>query len=128
MTTWGGDKQVQVQVCATCRPYILLSLLDRRVPPWWSDAGEIGNKLLYQQEPDPEVYIVPIYSILGRLPLVPAGDHGTIPAAMRNSKSQLFKYGECDKDGRPGSGSKLYYINPWAMRWPSDHPKRPLTG
>ena len=47
---------------------------------------------------------------------------------MRNSKSQLFKYGECDKDGRPGSGSKLYYINPWAMCWPSDHPKRPLTG
>ena len=25
------------------------------------------------------------------VPLVPAGDHGTIPAAMRNSKSQHFK-------------------------------------
>ena len=36
-----------------------------------------------------------------------------------------LKYGECDKDGRPGSGSKLYYIKPWAMCWPSDHPKRP---
>ena len=60
--------------------------------------------------------------ILGRLPLVPAGDHGTIPAAMRNSKSQLFKYGECNKDWRPGNGSKLYYINQWAMCWPSDHP------
>ena len=23
---------------------------------------------------------------------------------MRNSKSQLFNYGECDKDWRPGSG------------------------
>ena len=30
---------------------------------------------------------MPISSILGRLPLVPAGDHRTIPAAMRNSNS-----------------------------------------
>ena len=82
----------------------------------------------YADVHDTEVYIVPISSILGRLPLVPAGDHGTIPAAMRTIKQKLFKYGECDKDGRPGSGSKLYYINPWAMCWPSDHPKRPLTG
>ena len=106
-------------------------MLDRRAPPWWSEAGESGTKLLYQQEPDPEIYIVPITSILGRLPLAPAGDHGTIPAAVssvRNCKQQLFKYGACVKEGRPGSSSKLYYINPWAMCWPSDHLKRPLTG
>ena len=87
-------------------------MFDRRVPPWWREAGESGTKLLYQQEPDPEIDIVLFSSILSRLPLVPAGDHGTIPAAMRNIKRQLFKYGECDKDWRPGSGSKLYYINP----------------
>ena len=46
-------------------------MLDRRAPPWWSEAGESGTKLLYQLEPDPEIYIVPISSILGRLPLVP---------------------------------------------------------
>ena len=73
-------------------------------------------------KPDPEIYIVLISSILGRLPLVPAGDHRTIPAAMRNSKSQLFKYGECYKDGRPGSGSKLYHCNPWAMCWATAGP------
>ena len=67
-------------------------------------------------------------SILGRLPLIPAGDHGTIPAAMRNRKKELFEYGKCDKSARPGSGSKLYYINSWAMCWPSDHAKKPLTG
>ena len=103
-------------------------MLDRRVPPWWSEAGESGTKLLYQPEPEQEMYIVRISSILWWLPLVPAGDHGTIPAAMRDRKQQRFKHGECDKDGRPGSGSKLYYINLWAMCWPSDHPKRPLTG
>ncbi len=29
---------------------------------------------------------------------------------------------------RPGTGSKLYYINSWAMCWPLNHPKNPLTG
>ena len=60
------------------------------------------TKLLYQPKPDPEIYIVPISSILGRLPLVLAGDHGTIPADMRNSKCQLFKYGECYRTGAQG--------------------------
>ncbi len=29
---------------------------------------------------------------------------------------------------RPGTGSKLYYISSWAMCWPTDHPKRTVTG
>ena len=102
-------------------------MLDRRVPPWWSQAGEIGTKLLYQPEPDPEIYIVPISSILGRLPLVPAGDHGTIPAAMRNCKASSSNMESATRTGAQG-GSKLYYINQWAMCWPFDHPKWPLTG
>ena len=86
-------------------------------------------KQLYQPEPRSVVYVVPITSILGRLPLVPAGDHGTIPAAMRNRKKELFEYGKCDESAaRPGTGSKLYYINSWAMCWPADFPKKPLTG
>ena len=103
-------------------------LLGRRVPEWWSKAGESGTKLLYQPKPDPVVYIVPINFILGRLPLVPAWDHGTIPASMRDHRRDLFKLGKCDENGRPGSGSELFYINSWAMCWPSDHPKRPVTG
>ena len=105
-------------------------MLNRRVPPLWSQAGESGTRLLYQPEQDPVIYNVPITSILGRpsilgrLFLVPAGDQGTIPAAMRNSKSQLFKYGECNKVWSPGSDSKLYYINQWAMCRPSDHIQR----
>jgi hypothetical protein len=100
----------------------------RSTPPWWREAGESGTKQLYQPEPSPVTYMVPITRILGRLPLVPVGDHGTIPASMKNRKAQLFKHGRCDEDGRPGSGSKLYFINSWAMCWPTDHPKKPLTG
>jgi hypothetical protein len=99
-------------------------------PPWWREAGESGTKKLYQPEPRPVVYVVPITSIfkLGRLPLIPAGDHGTIPAEMRHRKKDFFEYGRCDESARPGSGSKLYYINSWAMCWPTDHAKKPLTG
>ena len=105
------------------------SVCRRNTPRWWREAGESGTKKLYQPEPRPVVYVIPITSILGRLPLIPAGDHGTIPAAMRHSKKELFEYGECDKSAaRPGTGSKLNYINSWAMCWPSDHAKKPLTG
>jgi hypothetical protein len=100
------------------------------------EAGESGTKKaefkkLYQPEPRPVVYVVPITSILGRPPLIPAGDHGTIqsiPASMRHHKKQHFEYGTCDENARPGSGRKLYYINSWAMCWPSDHAKKPPTG
>jgi hypothetical protein len=49
---------------------------------------------------------------------------------MRHRKKELFEYGKCDESARPGTGSKLsrYYINSWAMCWPSDHAKKLLTG
>ena len=72
--------------------------------------------------------MVPITRILGRLPLVPVGDHGTIPASMGARNNQLFKHRRCDEVGRPGTGSKLYYINSWAMCWPTDFPKKLLIG
>ena len=46
---------------------------------------------------------------------------------MRHRKKELFEYGKCDESAaRPGTGSKLYYINSWAMCWPTDHAKKPL--
>jgi hypothetical protein len=96
-------------------------------PPWWREAGEGGTKKLYQPEPRPVVYVVPITSILGRLLLIPAGDHGIILAAMRHCKKEFFEYVKCDESARPGTGSKLYYINSWAMYWPSEHMAHELT-
>ncbi len=54
---------------------------------------------------------MPITSILGRLPPIPARDHSTIPAALRGCKLELFPLGKCDEDGQPGTGSRLYYIS-----------------
>jgi hypothetical protein len=70
----------------------------------------------------PVLYIIPVTDILGRLALVPYGEHGTIPYDWRNLV-RYYPRGECDGQNRPGSGSKLYYINSWAMLWPSDHPR-----
>ncbi len=92
--------------------------MQRRIPSWWRKAGKSGTKQLYQPE-KPVVYIVPITSIMGRLPLfsgISAGHHGTIPAVLRGSKRDLFPLGKCDENRRPGSS--------WAMCWPTDHPKK----
>ena len=96
--------------------------------PWWREAGESGTKQLYQPEPDPATYILPITRILRRLPLVPVGVQGTIPASTTHPKKQLFEHGRCDDVGYPSKVCELYYINSWAMCWPTDHAKKPLTG
>ncbi len=98
------------------------------------EAGESGTKKLYRPEPRPVVYVVPVTSILGGLPLISAGDHCTIPAAMRHHKKELFENGKCDARARPGTGSKLHYINSWAMCWQlalrpcQELGNKPLTG
>ena len=45
-----------------------------------------------------------------------------IPRSMSHRKDACFPRGICDSGGRPGSGSPLFYINTWAMIWPTDYP------
>ncbi len=94
----------------------------RRQPEWWWEVAYAGTKLLFQPAQQPIVYIAPVTDILGRLALVPYGEHGTIPHGWR-ALACHYPRGECDHQDRPGSGSKLYYIDSWAMLWPSDHPR-----
>ena len=93
---------------------------------WWPSTAQIGTKMLYLPSPEPVVYVVPLSHILGKLPLIPAGDYGTIPRIMHGHKEACYKRGVCDRRGEPGSGSPLYYINTWAimmimMFWPTDY-------
>ena len=88
---------------------------------WWPSTAEIGTRLLYLPSPEPVVYVVPLSHILGKLPLVPAGDSGTIPCNMHGSKASCYPKGTCDRDDAPGSGSRLFYLNTWAMIWPTDY-------
>ena len=108
-----------------CQCALIETLYDycpRECRVWWPSTAEIGTKFLYMPSPEPVVYVVPLSHILGRLPLLPAGDFGTIPRAMSREKESCFPRGRYDQQGRPGSGSPLYYINTWAMIWPTDYP------
>ena len=91
--------------------------------PWWPSTAQVGTNLLYLPKPDPVLYVVPLSHILGKLPLVPAGDDGTIPRHMHGRKEACYPLGMCDRQGVPGSGSPLFYINLWAMIWPVDYKK-----
>ena len=64
-----------------------------------------------------------IWQYLIVLPLVPAGDDGTIPRQMHGRKEACYPLGMCDRQGSPGTGSPLFYINSWAMIWPVDYKK-----
>jgi hypothetical protein len=50
----------------------------RRRPDGWREVAYPLTKLLFQPAPRPIVYIVPVTDILGRLALVPYGEHKTI--------------------------------------------------
>ncbi len=91
--------------------------------PWWQSTAQVGTKLLYLPKPDHVLYVVPLSHILGKLPLVLAGDDGTIPRQMHCRKDACYPLGMCDRQGSPGTGSPLFYINSWAMIWSVDYKK-----
>ena len=62
------------------------------------------------------VWIARVFSFLGRLPLIPAGETGTIPHSMQGRMDTCSPQagGECDNMVRSGTGSCHVF--------PSDHP------
>ena len=61
---------------------------------WWPSTAQIGTKILYLPSPEPVVYVVPLSHILGKLPLIPAWDHGTIPEACTAATTRAI-HGAC---------------------------------
>ena len=58
--------------------------------------------MLYERKQNQQVfYVIPTSSILGKLPLIPFGDTGTIPFSMRD---KLHKVDEASCDTKPGEG------------------------
>ena len=84
----------------------------------WCRKAE--TRRLYELDPSlPRLYVMPISSILGKLALVRAGDTGTIPHHMRGREGECFPGGKADTVTSPGKGdgSRLYFVNSWAMKW-----------
>jgi hypothetical protein len=95
----------------------LIPIIAGNFPP--SDIGpaRIGQTqgLDYKK---PILYVIPIQSILGKLPLVSVGDTGTILHSMRNAFSGV------PGDRRPGAGDgcRMWFVNlnSWALGWSRD--------
>ena len=87
--------------------------------------SQIGTTHMYLPSPEPVVYVVPgpLSHILGKLPLIPAGDHCcmaqhhspnyALPHCRR--KDACYPRGVCYRQGDPGSGSPLFYIIMWVI-------------
>ena len=79
---------------------------------WWPGTAEIGTKMLYMPSPDPVVYVVPLSHILGRLPLLPAGNYGTIPRSMSRRMEACFPRACATAKGGRGPGASCTTSTP----------------
>ena len=59
----------------------------------------------------PILYVIPVESILGKLPVVPVGDTGTIPHRLRNN----FSWAPGDRRPGSGDGCRMWFVNSWAL-------------
>ena len=70
-----------------------------------------SSRIVYERVPDYQMfYVLPVESILGKLPVVPVGETGTIPYCMEDFVGAAF-----DTREGAGDGSRWWYINTWAL-------------
>jgi hypothetical protein len=73
--------------------------------------------IAYEHLPVNQVfYVLPVESILGKLPVVPVGETGTIPYCMEDFVGSAF-----DTREGAGDGSRRWYVNTWALSWSREH-------
>ncbi len=74
---------------------------------------------MYEHKQDNQVfYVFPVESILGKLPVVPVGDTGTIPYSMRQHAVDFLRIGAAfDTWEGADDGSRGWYVNTWALSW-----------
>ncbi len=72
-----------------------------------------SSRIVYERLPDNQVfYVLPMESILGKLPVVPVGDTGTVLYCMEDFVGAAF-----DTREGAGDGSRWWYINAWVLSW-----------
>ena len=71
--------------------------------------------MLYERKQNQQVlYVIPISSILGKLPLIPVGDTGTIPFSMRDELHEVDG-ASCDTKPGEGDGCRSWYVTSQSM-------------
>ena len=83
----------------------------------FADYNSLQSRILYELDPHlPRLFVLPISSVLGKLPLVRAGHTGTIPYSMRGEAKERKYYPGAKCDSKEGAGD----VNMYAMKW-SEH-------
>ena len=83
-----------------------------------------GSRLVYEPLPGKEiVHVVPASSVFGRLPVVLAGDTGTIPFKSRAvllSGAHRYDHNleRADSSRNAGNGYPMYFVNSWLWAGP----------
>ena len=86
------------------------------IPAWLDDCQ---SAIIYERRIGHKVfYVLPIESILGKLPVVPVGTTGTIPNSMRQSAADFVDAAfDTAVGAASGDGSRWWYVNTWALGW-----------
>ena len=74
--------------------------------------------MIYERESGPHeiLYVIPVKSILDKLPVVLVGDTGTITYTMRGVERAGDLVGAwCDIEMGKGGGTRWWFVNTWAM-------------
>ncbi len=74
----------------------------------------VGSRVIYEldyKKPLVILCVIPIESFLGKLPVVPVGDTGTIPHRLRN----LFPGAPGDRRPGSGDGCRMWFVKSWAL-------------
>jgi hypothetical protein len=85
--------------------------------PRAQENRDASNILLFEPAPEHVMYAMPAGDVLAKVPVVPAGDTGTIPPRRPFGLGA----GDYGAEGRPDI-SRLYFVNRWAMQWATDEP------
>ena len=76
----GCVSRIKQVICIICIIYIMSIIFVRLAGP-----SQRARTMLYERKQNQQVlYVIPISSILGKLPLIPVGDTGTIPFSMQD--------------------------------------------
>ncbi len=76
-----------------------------------------GSRIVYEHLPDNQVfYVLPVESILEKLPVVPVGETRAIPYCMRQHAEDFVGAAFDTREGA-GDGSRWWYFSTWALSW-----------
>ena len=79
---------------------------------------ECRSRIVYERKQDNQVfYVFPVEYILGKLPVVPVGDTGTIPYSMQQHAEDFVGAAFNTREGADGDGIRCWYVNTWALNW-----------